>query len=64
MLNCIYVFCVKMNAVMDPPCATCGAVRCQKDMKFFIDLPDDFRTWTVRFISTFSCYIDFFFLLN
>ena len=64
MLNCIYVFCVKMNAVMDPPCATCGAVRCQKDRKFFIDLPDDFRTRTVRFISTCSSYIAFFIMFN
>ena len=51
-----------MNAVMDPPCATCGAVRCQKDGKFFIDLADDFRTRTVHFISTcsillFSLYV-------
>ncbi|XBI12084.1 hypothetical protein VPH35_139004 [Triticum aestivum] len=29
---------------MDAPCETCGSVRCQRDKKFFIDLPNDFLT--------------------
>ncbi|XBI16918.1 hypothetical protein VPH35_059086 [Triticum aestivum] len=32
---------------MDAPCETCGSVRCQRDKKFFIDLPNDFLTRTV-----------------
>ncbi|XBI14899.1 hypothetical protein VPH35_057413 [Triticum aestivum] len=31
---------------MDAPCETCGSVRCQRDKKFFIDLPNDFLTRT------------------
>ncbi|KAE8801502.1 hypothetical protein D1007_22886 [Hordeum vulgare] len=33
--------------LMDVPCNNCGALRCQKDRKFFIDLPKDFITKTV-----------------
>lgn len=50
---------------MDPPCATCGAVRSQKDKKFFVDLPDDFLLMTVipcgarrDFLEKFSVELD------
>jgi hypothetical protein len=49
-LLCLLIFVNLMKAVMDAPCETCGSVRCQRDKKFFIDLPNDFLTRTVCFI--------------